>query len=35
MTLCHEGLPAGEMREGAGQGWNQSFDKLAESLSRP
>jgi uncharacterized protein YndB with AHSA1/START domain len=34
MTLRHEGLPAGEMIEGAGQGWNESFDKLAESLTR-
>lgn len=33
MTLRHEGLPAGEMREGAGQGWNESLDKLAESLT--
>jgi uncharacterized protein YndB with AHSA1/START domain len=32
MTLRHEGLPAGEMLEGAGTGWNESFDKLAESL---
>jgi len=33
MTLRHEGLPAGEMLEGAGQGWNESLDKLAASLS--
>jgi uncharacterized protein YndB with AHSA1/START domain len=32
MTLRHEGLPAGEHTEGASHGWNQSFDKLAESL---
>ena len=32
MTLKHEGLPAGEMKDGAGVGWNESFDKLAESL---
>lgn len=32
MTLRHEGLPAGEHSEGAGVGWNESFDKLAESL---
>ena len=32
MTLRHEGLPAGDMREGAGTGWNESFDKLAASL---
>ena len=30
LTLIHEGL--GEMAEGAGQGWNESFDKLAASL---
>jgi uncharacterized protein YndB with AHSA1/START domain len=33
LTLRHEGLPAGEMSEGAGTGWNESFDKLAEALS--
>ena len=33
MTLRHEGLPAGEMKEGAGAGWNESFDKLAELLA--
>ena len=32
MTLRHEGLWVGEMREGAGVGWNESFDKLAEML---
>jgi uncharacterized protein YndB with AHSA1/START domain len=32
MTLRHEGLPPGDMLEGAGTGWNESFDKLAESL---
>lgn len=32
MTLKHAGLPAGEHSEGANQGWNESFDKLAESL---
>ncbi len=31
LTLTHAGLPAGE-RDGAGLGWNQSFDKLAEAL---
>jgi uncharacterized protein YndB with AHSA1/START domain len=30
MTLRHEGLPAGEMSDGANAGWNESFDKLAE-----
>ena len=32
MTLRHEGLPAGDTLQGAGAGWNESFDKLAESL---
>jgi len=32
MTLRHMGIPAGADSEGANQGWNQSFDKLAESL---
>ncbi len=32
LTLRHEGFPPGEMRDGAGVGWNESFDKLAESL---
>jgi len=34
MTLRHAGFPAGEMGEQAGAGWNESFDKLAESLTR-
>ena len=34
MTLRHEGLPAGEMSDGAGQGWGESFDKLAEYLAK-
>jgi uncharacterized protein YndB with AHSA1/START domain len=33
MTLRHSGLPAGEHRDGANQGWNSSFDKLAEYLA--
>jgi uncharacterized protein YndB with AHSA1/START domain len=33
MTLVHEGLPAGEHSEGANIGWNESFDKLAETLT--
>jgi len=33
LTLRHEGLPAGEQTEGAGVGWNESFDKLAASLA--
>jgi uncharacterized protein YndB with AHSA1/START domain len=32
MTLKHAGLPAGEHTKRANQGWNESFDKLAESL---
>ncbi|MDB5033076.1 MAG: Activator of Hsp90 ATPase 1 family protein [Chlorobi bacterium] len=32
MTLNHVGIPAGQMRDMTGAGWNQSFDKLAESL---
>jgi uncharacterized protein YndB with AHSA1/START domain len=32
MTLTHVGHPAGEMTELATAGWNESFDKLAESL---
>ena len=34
MTLRHTGLPAGEHSEGANEGWNQSLDKLAESLAK-
>ena len=34
MTLRHEGLPAGEMSDGANTGWNESFDKLAEVLAK-
>jgi uncharacterized protein YndB with AHSA1/START domain len=32
MTLRHVGIPAGENLEACRQGWNQSFDKLAETL---
>ena len=32
MTLRHEGLPEGNMKEMARQGWSTSFDKLAASL---
>jgi len=32
MTLRHEGMPR-DMAEGASQGWNESLDKLAESLA--
>jgi uncharacterized protein YndB with AHSA1/START domain len=31
MTLRHMGVSAGADRKGADQGWNQSFDQLAES----
>jgi uncharacterized protein YndB with AHSA1/START domain len=33
MTVTHYGMPAGEMRQGATVGWNQSFDKLAAALA--
>ena len=33
MTLRHTGMPAGEMSDQATAGWNESFDKLAASLS--
>jgi uncharacterized protein YndB with AHSA1/START domain len=32
MTLTHAGMLAGEMGEMAGEGWDQSFDKMAASL---
>lgn len=32
LTLHHTDLPAGEMREMTGAGWNESFDKLTEAL---
>ena len=32
MTLRHEGIPEGHMKEECEVGWNESFDKLAESL---
>jgi uncharacterized protein YndB with AHSA1/START domain len=31
-TLRHVGIPAGEMSDLTGAGWNESFDKLAEAL---
>lgn len=31
MTLRHAGMPAGENQDLARQGWNESFDKLAET----
>jgi len=33
-TLSHTGLPEGQMRDMTGSGWNESFDKLAEILSK-
>jgi uncharacterized protein YndB with AHSA1/START domain len=32
LTLRHVGMPAGEMSRLATLGWNESFDKLAETL---
>jgi len=32
LTLRHTGMPSGPDSEGAQQGWNESFDKLAEYL---
>ncbi len=32
MTLTHEGIPAGPMRELCALGWNESFDKLAAHI---
>jgi uncharacterized protein YndB with AHSA1/START domain len=32
MTLVHEGIPAGEMQELTSSGWNESFDKMAETF---
>lgn len=32
LTLRHAGIPAGEMREMTTASWNESLDKLAESL---
>jgi uncharacterized protein YndB with AHSA1/START domain len=32
ITLKHTGIPTGPDSEGAQQGWNESFEKLAESL---
>lgn len=34
LTLKHVGLPAGGDRDGAQQGWSESFDKLAEVLAK-
>jgi uncharacterized protein YndB with AHSA1/START domain len=32
MTMRHEGLPPGPMTDATAAGWNESFDKLAETL---
>ncbi|HTE21912.1 MAG TPA: SRPBCC domain-containing protein [Candidatus Limnocylindria bacterium] len=32
LTVTHAGLPAGEMSDQTSAGWNESLDKLAESL---
>lgn len=32
LTLTHEGMPAGQQADDMTVGWNQSLDKLAESL---
>jgi len=32
MTMRTRGIPTAADTEGANQGWNQSFDKLAASL---
>ncbi|MEX1254889.1 MAG: SRPBCC domain-containing protein [Dehalococcoidia bacterium] len=33
LTLRHAGMPAGEHRDGAGQGWSEFLDKLAAVLA--
>jgi uncharacterized protein YndB with AHSA1/START domain len=32
LTIRHSGHPAGEMFEGANEGWNESLDKLAAAV---
>jgi uncharacterized protein YndB with AHSA1/START domain len=32
MTLTHAGMPEGEMKDMTGNGWNEMFDKLVETL---
>ena len=34
LILRHVGIPAGEMSQMCEAGWNESFDKLAESLAK-
>jgi uncharacterized protein YndB with AHSA1/START domain len=33
LTLCHTGIPEGQLRDMTGAGWNESFDKLAARLA--
>jgi uncharacterized protein YndB with AHSA1/START domain len=33
LTLTHSGLPAGPLADGTVVGWNESIDKLVESLA--
>ena len=33
MTMVHQGMPVSD-QQGAGQGWNESFDKLAAILAK-
>lgn len=33
MTMTHAGMPASDMADQTSVGWNESFDKLAESLT--
>ncbi|MEO6938861.1 MAG: SRPBCC domain-containing protein [Candidatus Kapaibacterium sp.] len=32
MTIQHVGVPSGEMTDATKQGWNESFDKLGDSM---
>ena len=34
MTMTHAGLPEGDGRNGAGEGWRQAFEKLATVLGQ-
>ena len=34
LTLTHKGMPAGEIREQATAGWNESLDKLAHLVDK-
>ena len=33
LTMTHEGIPSGRTRDNTETGWDESFDKLAESVS--